>query len=713
MSRCMRAAVIAVLITSMSGEVSAQGDLTGTGIPFTEEVDQVDIYHGIEVADPYRWLEQEIQPDGRIDRWIDRQNQWTSDYLARNAPVAAVREQLVQHWNYERLGTPRIRGDRTFHLHNTGLQEHAVLYMHDDSDPAERALLDPNSGVLGEAGSLGSFFPSPDGQYVALTIFSSGSDWQIGRVISTSSGEFLDDELRGLRFTELIWSPDGEGFYYAAFEGGTDEPTGDMGQNLYFHRLGDSQSEDRVVFSRAETPEWGYTISLTGDQRYLVIQTWVGTEERYEIAVIDFEGPSVQPTLLIEGREFNFTPVGAIGNEIFFLTNNDAPRNRVVAIDPQRPDPIAWRAVIPERDEVLQAAYLSHGRIVGHYLRDVVSEIRLFAVEGRDLGVVELPSLGSVTQVFVEQDGDAFFRFTSLSTPPSLYRLAATSRELQLYRQPSVGFDPEDYVVEQEFFEASDGAMVPVFLGRRRDTVADARTPTLMFGYGGFGVSQRPLFNAPRMAWMDMGGQFVLVNARGGAEYGLEWHEAGKRLQRQRVFDDFIEAAEYLIASERTSAARLGMQGISNGGTSIGAVATQRPDLMAVALLVVPPLDMLRFDQFPGGRLWVEEFGSPANLPDFQNLISWSPYHNVDLETEYPATMIITADSDDRVAPSHGFKFTAAMQAAQQSDSPVLLRVHRQTGHGGGMTTSQVIDEYAEMWALLASELELEVATRN
>jgi prolyl oligopeptidase len=666
--------------------------------------------HGTAVHDRFRWLEQDISDNAAVDAWVDAQNLFTTEYLEQHTPTDIVRQRLTELWNYERYGVPEYRAGRYFYTYNSGLQDHDVLYVQDESDVDARVLIDPNSWNLGEASSMGSYFPSPDGKHLAFLEYDSGSDWQSARVISTESLQFLDDSIEGLRFTELSWAPDSSGFFYSSFPEGTTEPDGDSGQTLYFHRLGSGQTEDRAIFARAKSPEWGYTTSVSDDGQFLIIQIWIGSEQRYEIAYLDLTDSSAEPQLLITGFEYNYTPIGTIDREILFLTDQGAPRKRVIAIDVDRPDITQRRTVIPQATDALESVHMSRDRLVASYLNDAASDVRVFDFDGRFEGRVELPTLGAATGFVAHSTiSDVYFRFTSLSTPSAVYKLNTLSMELNLHRQPKVDFDSNDYVVERVFFEGKDRTQIPMFLARHKDTELDGNTPTLLFGYGGFGLAQRPVFTVPRIAWMEMGGVFALANVRGGGEYGEEWHLAGTGARKQTVFDDFISAADFLIESGVTNSSRLGMRGISNGGLSVGAVMTQRPDLLSVALPIVAPLDMVRFDRFSGGKFWVDEFGSPGNPEEFNTLFSYSPYHRIVPETDYPATLVITADTDDRVAPAHSYKFVAALQAAQSDSAPILLRVHRQTGHGGGMSTAQLIDEFVDMWSLLAATFEMQL----
>jgi prolyl oligopeptidase len=689
--------------------------------PVTRTVEQVDVQHGVAVADPYRWLEQDVRTAPEVAEWVAAQNRVTRAYLDALPGRARIAARMRELWDYDKFSIPERGGDRFFFRIQAGLQNQPAVYVQDGLAGEPRLLIDPNTWSSDGATALDAFEPSPDGSLLAYSVQDGGTDWRILRVLDVASGSTLQDEIRWAKFTGIEWAPDGRSFFYARYP---EPPAGQQftalnyNHAIYRHVIGEPQSADRLVYARPEHPRQNFGAEVADDGRTLVITVSEGTDERYEIVLINLERGG-QPQLLIGGFENDYSLVGLDARgRLLFRTDRNAPRGRIVAIDPRRPAERNWREIVPEDEAVLIGADRVGDAIMARYLVDARTEVRRFRLDGRAQGVVTLPGLGSA-EGFAGEAGDplTFYSFASFNQAPTIYSYDARSGESAVFRAPQAPFDPNDYVVEQVFYNSRDGTRVPMFIAHRRDVTANGARPTLLYGYGGFNSAQTPSFQVQRLQWMEMGGVFVLANIRGGSEYGAEWHDAGRLLNKQNVYDDMIAAAEHLIASGWTSPAHLAIQGRSNGGLLVGAVINQRPDLFAAALPQVGVMDMLRFNQFSAGRFWTDDYGDPAEEAHFRNLLAYSPYHNIRDGAAYPAVLATTADTDDRVVPGHSFKYAARMQAAQggrvEADGrPRLIRIETRAGHGSGRSTDQTIAEFADMWAFIAHHTGLEVAER-
>ncbi|NKI33654.1 S9 family peptidase [Wenzhouxiangella sp. XN79A] len=672
--------------------------------PATGTVAVVDTYHGVEVADPYRWLEQDVRESDDVAAWVAAQNEVTDAYLDTLAAREYFTDRLQALWDYERFGSPVERGGTYFFTRNDGLQDQSVLYAADGLDAEPRVLIDPNRWSDDGTVSLAHWVPSPDGRFVAYGIQDGGSDWRTWRVLDVASGEVLDDELNWLKFTSVAWRPDGSGFYYSRYpapESGAEFQSLNLDQKVYFHALGDVQADDALIHERPDQPEWGFQTAVSHDGRYLVITVFHGTDNRYRVAYKDLEDPAAEVVTLIDEFAHDYSFISHRDGEFLFFTNDDAPRYRVVAIALN--EPATRREIIPESEHVMQGAADVGGRLAASYLVDAKSALRVFELDGTPVGEVELPGIGSLGGFSGKPtSNEAFFSFSSFNRPPTLYRYDVATGERSAWRSAEVDFDPEAYTVRQVFYRSADGTRVPMFIAHRRDVTPDGTTPTLLYGYGGFNISLTPSFAVQNLAWMEAGGVYAMANLRGGGEYGREWHQAGTRTTKQNVFDDFIAAAEYLVDEGITSPEHLGIYGRSNGGLLVGATINQRPELFAAALPAVGVLDMLRFNQFTAGRFWVDDYGTPDNAEEFRALHAYSPVHNVAAGRDYPAVLITTADTDDRVVPSHSFKYAAALQAVDTGTAPTLIRIETRAGHGAGTPVSMLVDLYADQWAFLA-----------
>ena len=689
--------------------VGASGEIV---YPQTRNVDVEDEFHGQAVADPYRWLEDDIRESEEVAAWVDAQNDVAFSYLEAIPERGAIRERLQELWDYERFGSPRKAAGRYFFTRNDGLQNQSVLFTQATLDSAPSVLLDPNSWSEDGTVSLGSWVVSDDGRYLAYSRRQAGSDWSEWFVREIDALRDLPDRLQWSKFSSASWSSDSRGFFYTRFpapQPGEEFQAPNTHQKVYYHRVGTSQSADVLVYQRPDQPEWIFGAQVTEDGRYLVIDVWKDTDNKNQVVIKDLLEPYGLPVELISRFDHGFEFIGNAGRLFFFETDFQAPRGRVIAIDIAEPAEADWREVVPEADEAMRSASLVGGMLIVSYLEDVTPQVRVFRPDGSHLRDVEFPGLGSVGGFGGRSvDTETFFSYSSFNQPTSIYRHDLITGESTLWRQPDVDFEPQDYVVRQVFYESRDGTRVPMFVAHREDLELDGTRPTLLYGYGGFNISVLPSFSTADLAWMEMGGVYAQPSLRGGSEYGESWHEAGKKLLKQNVFDDFIAAAEWLIDNGYTRPERLAIEGRSNGGLLVGVAMTQRPELFGAALPAVGVMDMLRYHRFTAGRYWVEEYGSVDVRDEFEALRAYSPYHNLQPGTTYPATLVTTADTDDRVVPGHSFKFAAALQAAHEGEPPVLIRVETGAGHGSGKPTSKRIDEAADLLAFLVETLDFE-----
>ncbi|MBI1310018.1 prolyl oligopeptidase family serine peptidase [bacterium] len=681
--------------------------------PTTKKVDQVDNYHGTKVADPYRWLEDDVRESKDVAAWVEAENKVTFGYLEQIPERDYINKRITELWNFEKFDAPFKAGGRYFYYHNSGLQNQYVLYVQDSLDGEARVLMDPNTWSADGTVALSGTAFSDDGNYVAYGVQDAGSDWRTWKIMEIDTGRTLTDELHWVKFNEPVWSKDSLGIFYARYP----EPSGDaefqalnLNMQVYYHRLGTSQSQDVLVYEHPDEPEWGYGCDVTEDGRYLVLTIWKGTDDRYRIVYRDLEEPYGLPTELITTFDNEYTFIGNDGPTFFFKTDLEAPRRRVVAIDIRKPARENWREIIPQREETLRGVSLVGNLFVASYLKDAQTQVNIHSMNGDFVREVEFPGIGSASGFGGKRgDTETFYSFASFATPPTIYRYDLITGKSELFRQADVKFNPDDYETKQVFYPSKDGTKVPMFIVHRKGLKLDGSNPTLLYGYGGFNIPLTPRFSVSRLAWMDLGGVFASANLRGGGEYGEKWHKAGTKLQKQNVFDDFVAAAEWLIDNGYTSKKKLAIQGGSNGGLLVGACMTQRPDLYGACLPAVGVMDMLRFHKFTAGRFWVDDYGSADNADEFNALYAYSPYHNLKDGTSYPPTMVTTADTDDRVVPGHSFKFVARLQEAQAGDAPVLIRIETKAGHGSGKPTKKIIEELTDEWAFLVKNLDMTI----
>jgi len=681
--------------------------------PVTRKSPQVDDYHGTPVADPYRWLEDVDTPETRA--WIEAQNALTFAFLEGVPSRKAIHQRLTELWSYERYGVPTHKAGRWLYFRNDGLQNQAVLYRADALDAPPTILLDPNLLSPDGTTALGVTALSEDGRLLAYSVSESGSDWNEIRVREVDSGADRPDRLSWVKFSSIAWTHDGNGFFYSRYpvpEDGDPLLQVNKHHKLYYHRLGTPQETDLLIFEQPDQPDWGIAAQVSEDGRYLVLSIWLGTDRRNRLYAVDLGDP-LHPRLtapvnrLLDRFDASYGFLGNDGPVFYLVTDREAPRRRVVSLAITDPA-LRLSPIVAEQPDTLESAHLAGDVLVASYLHHAHALMRRFRLTGEELAPVTLPSLGSVAEVSGERRSTTiFFAFTSFLTPTAILSHDVGTGATAPWRSPVVKFDAARYETREVFVRSRDGTELPMFVTGRRDAPANGDAPVYLYGYGGFNVNLTPAFSAGIIAWLELGGVFALPVLRGGGEYGEAWHEAGMLARKQNVFDDFFAAAEWLIAHRITRPGRLAIGGGSNGGLLVGAAMTQRPDLFGAALPAVGVMDMLRFHKFTIGWAWVPEYGSADDPAQFPTLLAYSPLHNLRPGTRYPATLITTADHDDRVVPGHSFKFAAALQAAQAGPAPVLIRVETKAGHGAGKPTAKLIDEQADRWAFLVRVLGL------
>ncbi len=681
--------------------------------PKTKTIDHVDDYHGVKVADPYRWLEEDVRTSTKVAAWVEEQNKATFAFLEAIPQRKVIQERLTKLWNYEKYTAPFKGGGRYYFLKNDGLQNQFVLYVQETLDSKPRVLLDPNTWSKDGTVAIEDTSFSDDGKFLAYSVQDAGSDWRIWKLIEIESGKELPDEIRWTKFNVPSWTADSKGFFYARF----DEPKAEeafqglnLNQKVYYHRMGEPQSSDVLVYARPDHADWGFSCDVTEDGRYLILTVHVGTDDKYRVFYKDLLEPYGMPIELIDNFDHEYSFIGNDGQVFYFKTDFEAPRKRVVAIDTRKPQRDNWKEVIPQQAEPMTRVGIVGNVFCVMSLKDARTQVALFTMEGKPFRTVAFPGIGTAGGFGGKRlDTETFYTFSSFATPPSNFRYDVVTGESTLLRRANIDVDPEKYEVKQVFYTSKDGTKIPMFITHKKGLALDGNQPTLLYGYGGFNIPLTPTFSISRIAWMEMGGVFAVANLRGGGEYGEEWHQAGTKLKKQNVFDDFIAAAEWLIANKYTSSKRLAIQGGSNGGLLVGACMTQRPDLFGACLPAVGVMDMLRFQRFTAGRYWVDDYGSSDDAEQFAALYKYSPYHNLKPGTKYPATLVTTADTDDRVVPGHSFKFAAALQAAQAGAAPTLIRIETRAGHGAGKPTSKIIEETADQLAFLVKVFEMPV----
>ena len=693
--------------------VTAQADVA-VKYPAAPRGKVVDDYHGTTVADPYRWMEELDSPATRA--WVAAEGKLTDDYLAGISAREQLHTLIAALYEYEKFGLPFQEGGRYYYTRNSGHQDQSVLYTTKDlKDPATVAL-DPNGLSTSVKLIVTGYAPARDGRHLAYGVSEAGSDWIEWRVRDLTSGKDLPDVARHTKYYEPAFAHDSKGFYYSAFpapQAGQELSTQDLGDAVYYHALGTPASADRLIFSDPAHADWQYEPHLSSDGRWLVIAAGegeVGDKGLEDIYLVDLTAAPLKAVAVTSGFEAAYMYVGADAGKLYFLTTLEAPNGRIIGIDPQHPERAHWQQVIAQGPDAIDLTQTSvtlvNHQLVLRTLHDAHSRVLVYGLDGALHQEVKLPGPG--TAVGFEghpEDKEAFYLFSDLITPATVYRYDLTAASSSVFRAPQVAFDASRFEERQVFYPGKDGTRIPMTLAYAKGLKLDGHNPLLLYGYGGFGIPTLPSFSPARIAWLEMGGVYAIANIRGGGEYGEKWHRQAIRTHKQVVFDDFIAAAEWLIAQHYTSTPKLAILGGSNGGLLVGACVTQRPDLYGAAVAAVGVMDMLRFNKFGQGAGWMGDYGSPQDAQEFKALRAYSPVHNVRAGTKYPATLIITGDHDTRVMPMHSFKFAAELQAAQAGPAPVLLYLERASGHGGGGTMSQAIDQNADIYAFLIRSL--------
>ncbi|WP_406666728.1 prolyl oligopeptidase family protein [Gallaecimonas sp. GXIMD1310] len=665
---------------------------------------QVDDYFGTKVAAPYRWMEQDSPA---LAQWVSEEKALTEQYLEQIPVRNALEKRITTLWNYEKFSAPFKRGESVFYFRNNGLQSQSVLYVQNGEQAPARVLLDPNKLSADGTVALSGIAVSRDGKVLAYGTSQSGSDWQQWHFLDVATGKKLPDTLDWIKFSSASWDKSGKGVFYARY----DEPKGDRAlsginynQKLYYHRLGTPQSQDQLIYQRPDHKDWGFGAEVSNDGRYLLLSVSKGTDSRNRFFYKDLKTGTKMVELIPE-LEASYNFIGNDGPRFYFETNYQAPRGKVIKIDIRHPAKRRWQTLIPQGPDTLSSVSIFNNQLVVQSMKDALSQLTVYKLDGTYQYTVKLPGKGTVSGLTGKRrQRDAYFTFSSYIQAPSVYRLDLANQQLEIYRQPQLAFDSSDFVSEQVFYHSKDGTRIPMMISYKKGLKRNGANPTLLYAYGGFNISIMPRFSPANIAWMEHGGIYAVPNLRGGGEYGEAWHKAGMKDKKQNVFDDYFAAAQYLIDQGYTRPDRLGAYGRSNGGLLMGAALTQRPDLFGAVLPAVGVLDMLRFQKFTIGWAWTSEYGSSDNKADFPYLYAYSPLHNLH-KRAYPATMVMTADHDDRVVPYHSFKFAATLQADQTGPAPVLLRVEHKAGHGAGKPTAMKIREAADIFAFLLKNL--------
>ena len=697
-----------VFLAIIINTLTARGDTLS--YPDSKPGKTVDTLHDIKVPDPYRWLE-DLNSD-QTSAWVKAQNSLTDSYLDAIPGRQALENHLTKLWNVERLGVPSFEGGSYFFSKNNGLQNQSVLYSSKSLDLEPTVLLDPNKLSKDGTVALNSYEVSPDGKYLAYSTSASGSDWVEWKVREISSGKDLSDHLKWSKFSGASWAKNSKGFYYGRFptqKNGEEMMAQNIHKKIYFHEIGKPQNEDLLVYERPNQPKQGLYAWVTEDGKYLLIQVSQGTDTKNGLFYKDLSNPTSKVIELLSSFDASYDFITNLGSKFIIRTDLNAPKQKVISIDVNEPLSVRWETIIPESTETLRSVSHIGGLFIANYLKDARTEIRRFKTDGNSLPPVKLPGLGTASGFEGKSDqNETFYYFTSFTSPGAVYRYDVTRNASTLLKAPKTQFDRDHYESRQIFATSRDGTKIPMFIVSKKNLKLDGNNPTLLYAYGGFNISLRPSYSPATIAWLDLGGIYVMANLRGGGEYGEEWHEAGMKLKKQNVFDDFIACAEHLISNKFTTSKKLSIAGGSNGGLLVGACMVQRPELYGACLPAVGVMDMLRFHKFTIGWAWQAEYGKPEDPEDFKNLLTYSPYHNLK-PSNYPATMVITSDHDDRVVPSHSYKFAAALQSAQNGFAPTLIRIESKAGHGAGTPTSKRIEAIVDKYAFLAKALGFEI----
>jgi prolyl oligopeptidase len=668
--------------------------------PETRKTDHVDVYFGNTIADPYRWLENDTSAETAA--WVEAENKVTNEYLAKIPFRDKIHKRLETLWDYPKQSAPFKKGKWIFFQKNDGMQNQNVLYVQEGLKGTPRILLDPNTLSADGTVALGDLNPSRDGSYLAVSINKAGSDWTEYYVYDVASGKKLNDKIEWVKFSGASWL--GDGFYYSRYDApgkGKELSNKNEYHKVYFHKLGTPQSDDKLIYENRNYPLRNYYAGVTEDERFLILSESESTSGN-SLYVRDMAKAGSNFVKIADGFKNEYGVIDNIGDKLLIKTNDGAPKSKLVLVDPANPAAAKWKTIIPEKPEVLQWVSICGGRLFANYMKDATDIVYSYDFEGKQLGEVSFPVPGTITSFNGEKrDNTVFYGFTSFTYPTTIFTYDVAQNASEVFYKPPIDFDASKYVSKQVFYTSKDGTKIPMFIVHKKGLRMNGNNPTLLYGYGGFSASMTPGFSISRLLLFENGGVFAMPNIRGGGEYGEEWHEAGTKLKKQNVFDDFIAAAEYLIKEKYTSPEKLAISGGSNGGLLIGACMNQRPDLFRVCIPAVGVMDMLRFHKFTIGWAWTGDYGSSDDSTQFRYLLGYSPLHNIKKGTCYPATLITTADHDDRVVPAHSFKFAATLQGKQGCNNPVLIRIETKAGHGAGKPTAKIIDEVADMYSFV------------
>ena len=674
--------------------------------PKAEKVDTVDVYFGTEVADPYRWLENDTS--AATAAWVEVENKVTNEYLAQIPFRKQLLERLTNLANYEKIGAPFKKHGKYYFYKNDGLQNQSVLYVQDSLEGEPRVFLDPNKLSDDGTVALTGLSFSHDGKYAAYTISRSGSDWTEIYVLDTATGQLLDDHIEWAKFTGAAWQ--GDGFYYSAYDApvkGKEFSNVNENHKVYYHKIGTPQTEDKLIYQNPAYPKRFYYTGTSEDERILFVYE-SGAGRGNNLFIKDLKKANAPFIQLTTDFDYQYSPIEVIDNNVYIFTNYGAPKNRIMVADINNPKLENWKELIPEMESVLSSAEVIGGKLFLTYDKDASNHAYVYSQKGEHMHEIKLPSLGSVGFSGTKDDKECFFVFTSFTTPGTIYKYDMDKNSYELYRAPKVEFNSDDFVTEQAFFPSKDGIMIPMFLTYKKDLERNGNNPVFLYGYGGFGISLNPGFTTSRIPFLENGGIYAQVNLRGGSEYGEEWHIAGTKMQKQNVFNDFISAAEYLINNKYTNPDKIAIVGGSNGGLLVGACMTQRPDLFKVAIPQVGVMDMLRYHKFTIGWNWASDYGTSEDSQEmFEYLKGYSPLHNLKPGTKYPATMVTTADHDDRVVPAHSFKFAATLQECNDGTNPTIIRIDSKAGHGAGKPMAKVLEEQADIYGFIMYNLKM------
>ena len=677
--------------------------------PKAEKVDTVDVYFGTEVADPYRWLENDTS--AATAAWVEAENKVTNEYLAQIPFRKQLLERLTNLANYEKIGAPFKKHGKYYFYKNDGLQNQSVLYVQDSLEGEPRVFLDPNKLSDDGTVALTGLSFSHDGKYAAYTISRSGSDWTEIYVLDTVTGQLLDDHIEWAKFTGAAWQ--GDGFYYSAYDApvkGKEFSNVNENHKVYYHKIGTPQTEDKLIYQNPAYPKRFYYTGTSEDERILFVYE-SGAGRGNNLFIKDLKKANAPFIQLTTDFDYQYSPIEVIDNNVYIFTNYGAPKNRIMVADINNPKLENWKELIPEMESVLSSAEVIGGKLFLTYDKDASNHAYVYSQKGEHMHEIKLPSLGSVGFSGTKDDKECFFVFTSFTTPGTIYKYDMDKNSYELYRAPKVEFNSDDFVTEQAFFPSKDGIMIPMFLTYKKDLERNGNNPVFLYGYGGFGISLNPGFTTSRIPFLENGGIYAQVNLRGGSEYGEEWHIAGTKMQKQNVFNDFISAAEYLINNKYTNPDKIAIVGGSNGGLLVGACMTQRPDLFKVAIPQVGVMDMLRYHKFTIGWNWASDYGTSEDSQEmFEYLKGYSPLHNLKPGTKYPATMVTTADHDDRVVPAHSFKFAATLQECNDGTNPTIIRIDSKAGHGAGKPMAKVWEEQADIYGFIMYNLKMKPA---